>query len=145
MVAGAGLEPGSLRLEVTERNLAGDPDAIETTLRALKRLGVALAVDQFGTGSSSLATLRRLPVDALKVDRSFVAGLGRERDDTVIVAAVAGLARALGIQAQADGVETPGQLDELRALGCDVAQGPHLFEPRTPAALADLVRGERRR
>ncbi|HEV8651558.1 MAG TPA: EAL domain-containing protein [Actinomycetes bacterium] len=145
VVADAGLGPGSLQLEVTERLLLGDADAVETVLHALKRLGVALAIDQFGTGSSSLAMLRRFPVDALKVDRSFVAGLGRERDDTVIVAAVAGLARALGIQAQADGVETAGQLAELRALGCDVAQGAYLFEPRPHDALADLVRAQRRR
>ena len=145
VVADAGIGPGSLQLEVTERLLLGDADAIETTLHALKRLGVALAIDQFGTGSSSLAMLRRFPVDALKVDRSFVAGLGREHDDSVIVAAVTGLAHALGIQAQADGVETAGQLGELRALGCDVAQGPHLFEPRPADALADLVRAERHR
>lgn len=144
VVADAGLGPGSLQLEVTERLLLGDADATEAVLHALKRLGVALAIDQFGTGSSSLAMLRRFPVDALKVDRSFVAGLGRERDDTVIVAAVAGLAHALGIQAQADGVDTAGQLAELRALGCDVAQGAHLFHPRPPDALADLVRAERR-
>jgi len=145
VVAGAGLGPGALQLEVTERLLLGDADTIETILHALKRLGVALVIDQFGTGSSSLAMLRRFPVDALKVDSSFVAGLGRERDDTVIVAAVTGLARALGIQAQADGVDTAGQLAELRALGCDLAQGPYLFEPQSPGALADLVRAERRR
>jgi diguanylate cyclase (GGDEF)-like protein/PAS domain S-box-containing protein len=145
VVAKAGLGPGSLQLEVAERLLAGDADATETTLHALKRLGVALAIDRFGTGSASLATLRRFPVDALKVDRSFVAGLGRERDDTVIVAAVAGLARALGILSLAEGVDTAGQLAELRALGCDVAQGAHLFEPCPPDELAALVRAERRR
>jgi diguanylate cyclase (GGDEF)-like protein/PAS domain S-box-containing protein len=145
VVAGAGLGPGSLQLEVTEHLLLGDAEAIEATLHALKRLGVALAIDQFGTGSSSLAMLRRFPVDALKVDRSFVAGLGQDRDDTVIVAAVTGLAHALGVQSQADGVETATQLAALRGLGCDVAQGAHLFEPLPPAALADLVRAGRHR
>jgi EAL domain-containing protein (putative c-di-GMP-specific phosphodiesterase class I) len=79
------------------------------------------------------------------VDRSFVAGLGQDRDDTVIVAAVTGLAHALGVQSQADGVETATQLAALRGLGCDVAQGAHLFEPLPPAALADLVRAGRHR
>jgi EAL domain-containing protein (putative c-di-GMP-specific phosphodiesterase class I) len=95
-------------------------------LGALKDLGVNVVVDDFGTGYSSLAYLRRFPVDRLKIDRSFVAGLGVEEQDAAIVGAVVDLAHALGLEAVGEGVEVPAQLGALRSLGCDLAQG-YLF------------------
>ena len=101
---------------------------------ALRALGVRLLLDDFGTGYSSLRYLRRYPIDGLKVDRSFVAGLGEDGDgDAAIVQAIVGMARALGMRVVAEGVETEGQLERLRALGCDLAQGFLLSRP-LPAA-----------
>ena len=103
---------------------------IEELLEA--SLGVHLAIDDFGTGYSSLAYLKRFPVDVLKVDRSFVDGLGDDAEDTAIVTAVVSMSRALGLQVVAEGVETDRQLAELRRLGCDRAQG-FLFSAARPA------------
>ncbi|MEY2436962.1 MAG: hypothetical protein QOF97_1798 [Acidimicrobiaceae bacterium] len=98
------------------------PSTLEA-LYALKALGVTLVVDDFGTGYSSLLYLRRFPVDVLKVDQSFVAGLGDSAEDTAIVVGVVRLAQALGLSAVAEGVETPEQLEQLALLGCELAQG----------------------
>ena len=134
-----GLDPGLLHLEITESVLMDDVEASRASLQALKALGITLVVDDFGTGYSSLVYLRRFPVDALKVDCSFVAGLGRNADDSTIVAAVVGLARALGLATVAEGVETADQAARLLELGCDQAQG-YLWSPAVPAdELADLL------
>jgi EAL domain-containing protein (putative c-di-GMP-specific phosphodiesterase class I) len=133
------IEPGRLGLEITESVVMRDPEASTTALRALKDLGVRLAVDDFGTGYSSLAYLRRFPVDLLKVDQAFVDGLGRDPEDSAIVAAVVSLAHTLGMKAIAEGVETAEQLHELRALGCDMAQGFYMARPLAPADLDDLL------
>ena len=98
-------------------------------LRALKALGLKLAIDDFGTGFSSLSYLKRFPVDVLKVDQSFVAGLGQDDGDSAIVRAVIELAHALGLTAVAEGVETAGQMAALRRLGCDTAQGYYFDAP----------------
>ena len=98
-----------------------------------------IGVDDFGTGYSSLAYLRRFPVDLLKVDRSFVDGLGTDPGDSAIVAAIVNLAHTLGMEAIAEGVETEEQLAELRRLGCDKAQGYLLGHPVTEAALLELL------
>ncbi|MHB8718381.1 MAG: EAL domain-containing protein [Candidatus Dormibacteria bacterium] len=119
----AGLDPGLLRLEITETALMEDAASATATLEALDQLGVRLSVDDFGTGYSSLLYLRRFPVRVLKVDRYFVAGLGRNPEDDAIVQAVIALAHALGLTATAEGVETGEQLHRLRALRCDSAQG----------------------
>lgn len=132
----SGLDPGLLVLEITESATVQDAETTIGKLRQLKDLGVRLAIDDFGTGYSSLAYLRRFPVDRLKVDRSFVAGLGRNVEDTAIVASVIGLAHTFGLEAVAEGVETVGQLEELARLGCDLAQGYNWARPEPAARLA---------
>jgi EAL domain-containing protein (putative c-di-GMP-specific phosphodiesterase class I) len=137
-----GLEPSLLGLEITESVVMRDPETSTTLLRALKDLGVRLAVDDFGTGYSSLAYLRRFPVELLKVDRAFVDGLDAktgDAEDRAIVAAVVSLAHTLGMKAIAEGVETAEQLNELRALGCDMAQGFFISKPLTDHALDELL------
>ena len=99
------------------------------TLWELKAIGVTLAIDDFGTGYSSLSYLRRFPVDVLKVDQSFVAGLGPDPEDSTIVAAIVNLANTLELEAIAEGVETFDQLERLRGLGCHLAQGYYFAEP----------------
>ncbi|HYT38931.1 MAG TPA: EAL domain-containing protein, partial [Acidimicrobiia bacterium] len=124
-----GADPTSLGLEITESVIMGDTRLSEETLRTLKGLGVRIAIDDFGTGFSSLSRLRSFPVDALKVDRSFVAGISHDEEDSAIVVAVVGLARSLGMSAVAEGVETLEQAAALRAIGCDAAQGFYFSPP----------------
>ncbi|MDQ1680294.1 MAG: hypothetical protein QOI42_1153 [Frankiaceae bacterium] len=141
VLAETGLPPDCLCLEVTETALMADVAAAGITLRRFHALGVRVAIDDFGTGYSSLLYLKRLPVDHLKVDRIFVSGLGTDSDDTAIVAAVVGLADVVGVSCIAEGVETPGQADALRRLGCRYAQG-YLFS--YPVPVADLPAAIRR-
>ncbi|TAL23257.1 MAG: EAL domain-containing protein [Frankiales bacterium] len=122
LLAQTGVPPELLILEVTESALMDDPGA-PGVLRLLRQMGVRLALDDFGTGYSSLTYLKKFPVDAIKIDRSFVSGLGRDADDEAIVTSVVSLARAVGKTVIAEGVETGEQLDALRALGVDQAQG----------------------
>ncbi|MBW3616072.1 MAG: EAL domain-containing protein, partial [Actinobacteria bacterium] len=122
-LAMSGVDPSLICLEITESVLMDDAEASVRDLRALKALGVRLAVDDFGTGYSSLSYLKRFPVDFLKVDRSFVEGLGRDPEDTAIVSAIVKLARALGLAVVAEGVETELQLVELQRLDCEYGQG----------------------
>jgi len=135
LLAGSGLPPDRLVLEVTESAVMDDPGAPEV-LSALAGLGVRLALDDFGTGYSSLTYLKRFPVDSIKIDRSFVSGLGRDTDDEAIVASVVSLARAIGKRVVAEGVETAQQAAALRALQVDSAQG-YLWSPALPAAALD--------
>ncbi len=118
-----GLPGWALTLEITESALVEDSDVILERLHALRALGARLSVDDFGTGYSSLRYLKKFPVNQVKIDRAFVDGLGEDRDDEAIVAAVLAMAHALGLEVVAEGVETEVQRDHLRALGCDVAQG----------------------
>jgi diguanylate cyclase (GGDEF)-like protein/PAS domain S-box-containing protein len=131
-LADSGLPADELCLEITESALMDDADLSLGALRALKALGVRLAIDDFGTGYSSLAYLRRFPIDSVKIDRTFVSGLGSRVEDGAIVSAVLDLTRALGLSAIAEGVEKTGQRDELVRLGCGAAQG-YLFSPPRPA------------
>jgi diguanylate cyclase (GGDEF)-like protein len=133
-----GLPHGALVLEITETDLM-DVEVSGLALGKMQDLGVHVAVDDFGTGWSSLRYLRQFPVDVLKIDKSFVAGLGRDTEDEAIVAAVIDLAHALGLSAVAEGVEEAVQLDRLRTLGCDSAQGWLLGMPMTEADLIDLL------
>ncbi len=131
-----GLEPSALCLELTESVLMEDLDRHAETLLDLRRLGVRLAIDDFGTGYSSLTRLQLFPVDVVKIDRSFVAGLGTDPRDTAIVRGVIELAHALDLVVVAEGIERPEQLEELRSLRCDLAQG-YLFAPPEPADVVD--------
>jgi diguanylate cyclase (GGDEF)-like protein/PAS domain S-box-containing protein len=133
-----GLEPSSLTLEITETVLMDASTATLGLLSRLREAGVHLAIDDFGTGYSSLNYLKRFPVDALKVDRSFVNGLGRDPEDSAIVAAVVSLAHALGLSAVAEGVETKDQLRQLRRIDCDLAQGNYFAPPQSAQALEDM-------
>lgn len=130
-LAAADLEAGSLAIEVTESLLMDDVELSRTFLAHLRALGVRLAVDDFGTGYSSLSYLRSFPVDQLKVDQSFVSGLGPDGGDEAIVAAVIRLAESLGLDTVAEGVETEAQRRLLVQLGCHLGQG-HRFAPATP-------------
>ncbi|MDQ1373241.1 MAG: hypothetical protein QOJ09_579, partial [Actinomycetota bacterium] len=137
-----GLDPALLCLEITESVLMDDADTSRELLEALKRLGVTIAVDDFGTGYSSLLYLRRFPVDVLKIDRSFVAGLGNISEDSAIVSGVVSLAHALGLRSVAEGVEQPSQAVELGLLGCDQAQGFYWSKPLESEALAEWLDSE---
>jgi diguanylate cyclase (GGDEF)-like protein len=131
-LAGTGLPPDALWLELSERSILNDVDAVRASLDAVRRLGVHLAIDDVGTGYSSLTHLCRFPVEALKVDRTFVAGLGRDHESEAVVAMILGLARTLGLRGVAEGVEEPGQVARLRELGCTEVQG-FLFGRPAPA------------
>ncbi|MDT7801880.1 MAG: hypothetical protein QOI78_5313 [Actinomycetota bacterium] len=128
-----GLPAGALCLEVTESALMRDQEAAGEVLAALRSLGVLLAIDDFGTGYSSLAQLRRLTLDTLKIDRSFITGIAESRDAEAIVTSIIAMAHAVDLIVIAEGVETAEQLDLLRKLDCDQAQGYHLGRP-VPAA-----------
>jgi diguanylate cyclase (GGDEF)-like protein/PAS domain S-box-containing protein len=128
----SGLASGSLAVEITESVLIEDAHAPVPVLTRMRDHGLVLMLDDFGTGYSGLSYLRRFPLDVLKIDRSFVAGLGSDDEDTAIVAAILGMARTLGLAVVAEGVENRAQLDELIRLDCDRAQG-FLFAPPVPA------------
>ena len=138
-LAETGIDANSLWLEITETALLADVKAATVALRDLRSLGLHLSVDDFGTGYSSLTYLKRFPVEAIKIDRSFVAGLGLEAEDTTIVEAVVRLGQALGLHVVAEGIESPLQLSRLRDLGCDRGQG-YLFGRPRPAALIERER-----
>ncbi len=135
-LAFSGLAPERLCLEITESVLLEDSDASARALERLKALGILIGVDDFGTGFSSLTYLKRFPVDVLKIDRSFVDGLGRSREDRAIVSSIVDLAHAFGLTTIAEGIETAEQLAELRALGCEQGQG-YLWSRPLPVDAAD--------
>jgi len=122
-LAESGLPPRLLSLEIGEAALMQQTDVAASTLRKLKELGVALAVDEFGAGSSSLAALRRFPVDRLKIDRALVAEALADKSTASLIGGIVALAHALGLAVVAEGVETPAQREALAALGCDCMQG----------------------
>jgi diguanylate cyclase (GGDEF)-like protein len=124
-----GLPPQSLTLEITESMLMADPDRAHSTVTALSDLGVNISVDDFGTGYSSLQKLRSLPIDELKIDRSFVTPMLRDESDLIIVRSTINLAHDLGLGIIAEGVEDQRTLARLAHLGCDLAQGFHLSKP----------------
>jgi EAL domain-containing protein (putative c-di-GMP-specific phosphodiesterase class I) len=137
VLARTGLCGSRLCLELTENTLMHHSAAVIETMQALRAQGIQLSIDDFGTGYSSLAYLQQFPVESLKIDRTFVDGIGDDAGDTSIVHAVVDLAHTLGLVAVAEGVEQPTQLEALRAMGCDLAQG-YLLGRAVPAELVDL-------
>ncbi len=144
VLSATGTEPDQLCLEVGERVLSLNPASAATTLKRLAGLGVRVAVDDFGTGHSSVTSLDALPISALKIDRSLVARLDLDPDDDAVAAAVVGLAHTLDLLVIAEGVETPRQLAKLDQLGCDLAQG-YLFARPEPGGRAGELLGQDRR
>jgi EAL domain-containing protein (putative c-di-GMP-specific phosphodiesterase class I) len=136
----SGLAPDCLVLEVTESFLVRDEVAGARRLTALRELGVRLAIDDFGTGYSSLSYLRQLPVDVLKIDRSFTACLGHNEEDAALVQAIMRLAESLGLDAVAEGVEDAVQRDMLVDLGCVQGQGWHFARPVEANEMEALLR-----
>jgi len=138
----AGLAPRLLELELTESVIMAGFDQVKGLLGDLDRMGLKLSIDDFGTGYSSLSYLKRLPLDKLKIDRSFVIELPADPESRAIAAAVVGLARGLDMRVIAEGVETPAQAEFLRSAGCDEAQGFLYSKPLSPADFAArYVRG----
>jgi EAL domain-containing protein (putative c-di-GMP-specific phosphodiesterase class I) len=148
VLAAEGLPPTVLGIEVTETAIVEEGMAGERAragLESLRALGVSVAIDDFGTGFSSLGQLRRLPVDMIKVDRSFVEGVEHNSRDAAITSNLVSLAHSLGLVATAEGVESAGQLASMRRLGCDLAQGYLFARPMPPDALRDLLDASARR
>jgi EAL domain-containing protein (putative c-di-GMP-specific phosphodiesterase class I) len=129
----SGLEPRFLELEMTETLLVHNAEENIAVLRKLGDEGVRIAVDDFGTGYSSLSYLRQLPIDTLKIDRSFVRDIETDKEDMAIIQAIVAMGHSLGLLVTAEGVETRGQLDALLRIGCDEYQG-YLFSRPLPEA-----------
>ncbi len=125
----ADFDPQRLELEITEGLLVENMDAAVTILSDLHDAGVHISIDDFGIGYSSLSYLMRLPINSIKIDRSFVADITDNPDDAVITAAIVALARSLRLNVTAEGIETKAQLDYLKSLGCDEAQGFYFSQP----------------
>jgi EAL domain-containing protein (putative c-di-GMP-specific phosphodiesterase class I) len=134
------MDPRSLELELTESVLMKHAHSAAIILQALRRSGVQVALDDFGTGYSSLSYLRDFPIDALKIDQSFVSEVTSAGEDTSIVTAVISMARSLGLRVVAEGVETQEQLEFLQAHECDEGQGYYFSHPVPPDTFAELLR-----
>jgi diguanylate cyclase (GGDEF)-like protein len=134
-----GLAPRHLQLEITESVVTADLDFATRVLTELKELEVKLAIDDFGKGYSSLTSLKRFPLDDLKIDRSFVGDLGKSAQDAAIAKLVIDLAHVVGMQAVGEGVETPEQLHQLQRMGCDVVQGYYFYRPLPTARASALL------
>jgi len=134
----SGLDPSCLRLELTESVLMENADSAVAKLSQLRGLGVQVYIDDFGTGYSSLSYLQRLPVDTLKIDRTFISQLGLQAESVEIVSAIITLARNLGMSVAAEGVETAEQAAGLRALDCEFGQGYYFYRPLEGSAVEEL-------
>jgi diguanylate cyclase (GGDEF)-like protein len=139
LLATYGLTPDALKLEITESMLMSDPDRVLATVKRLSALDVRLSVDDFGTGYSSLAVLRELPINELKIDRSFVTPMLSDESDLIIVRSTINLGHDLGLRIVAEGVEDEETVNRLSELGCDLVQGFHLSKPLEPAAFGDWM------
>ncbi|MGH8300754.1 MAG: EAL domain-containing protein, partial [Steroidobacteraceae bacterium] len=135
----AGLDPRCLEIELTESALMIDPERSATALKLLRSMGMSIAIDDFGTGYSSLSYLRRLPIDKLKIDRSFVRDLPTSATDESIVRAIVSLAHSVGLQVVAEGVETAEQLECIRVLDCDQWQGYYCCPAQSVAQITERL------
>jgi diguanylate cyclase (GGDEF)-like protein/PAS domain S-box-containing protein len=142
-LAETGLDPRLLVLEITESVMMEDTDTAVERLHQLRNLGIRVALDDFGTGYSSLSYLRRLPIDMLKIDMSFVEGLGERSEQAALTRAIIGLGSVLGLVTVAEGIETPEQLRMLRDMGCDMGQGFLFSRPLAAGEATSLVTGSR--
>ena len=134
-----GVDGSLLEIELTESTAMQNAEEAIVVLGKLKALGLSIAIDDFGTGHSSLSYLKRLPIDVLKIDRSFVQRLGRHAEDETIIQAIIQLAKALDLRVTSEGVETGEQLAFLRAQGCDYGQGYLFSRPLAGVAMAALL------
>jgi diguanylate cyclase (GGDEF)-like protein len=141
LIGASGIDPGRLYMELTESMLIDDTEALLETVQAMRACGVHVALDDFGTGYSSLSYLSRFRVDSLKIDRSFVAGLGTDTEDTVIVETIIAMARTLEMVTIGEGIETEQQANLLRDMGCTFGQGNHFGRPMAPDVLESTVAG----
>jgi EAL domain-containing protein (putative c-di-GMP-specific phosphodiesterase class I) len=135
----SGIRPGNLKLEITESVIMHDPDAAITLLAKLRDMNLRLVIDDFGTGYSSLSCLHRFPISGLKIDRAFIHDAAERRDYAAVINAIVTLARNLGLELVAEGVETADQVVLLQAMGCDLAQGFHFARALSPDELAPLL------
>ena len=140
-----GISPGRLEFELTETTMMIEGSALDQSLRELSNLGIAISLDDFGTGYSSFAHIQRLPISALKIDRSFVSNVQSNLDDATIVKAIINLAHSLNIKVIAEGAETQGQVDFLREHQCDQVQGYFFSRPISDDNLLILLERERER
>ncbi|MDQ7010643.1 MAG: EAL domain-containing protein, partial [Mariprofundaceae bacterium] len=137
----SGLPPNRLEVEITEGSAMEDVERSRNVLHALQRLGVNAAIDDFGTGFSSLGYLKNFPITALKIDRTFIAGVTHDQKDAAIVTTIIEMAHNLGLKVIAEGVETDEQLAFLKEHGCDVGQGYLFSVPLTPEEVPDFLSG----
>jgi EAL domain-containing protein (putative c-di-GMP-specific phosphodiesterase class I) len=140
ILQGCGLAPKHLELELTESAIMRDADKTIAMMHALKEIGTTLSLDDFGTGYSSLSQLKRLPLDKLKIDQSFVRGLPHDPDDLAISSAIVAMGRALKQTVIAEGVETQGQREVLQSLRCDEIQGYLVARPMPSSDFARFMR-----
>jgi EAL domain-containing protein (putative c-di-GMP-specific phosphodiesterase class I) len=138
------VDPGSVVVEITESTAMTDPERTMRILHEMHAWGLTLALDDFGTGYSSLSRLKHLPVDVLKIDRSFVSRVDLDHDNANMVRAMIDLAANLGMTALAEGIETPGELAFLTTNGCPLGQGFHLGRPVPAERIPPLLRAPRR-
>jgi EAL domain-containing protein (putative c-di-GMP-specific phosphodiesterase class I) len=134
-----GIEPSSLCIEITESVLLRDPETVHETIRRVAALGARFTLDDFGTGYSSLAYLAGLPIDGLKVDRSFVKALGLDQRSSAITTAIVRMAQALSLEVVAEGIESDSQVRALRDIGCELGQGFRLHRPIHADAVTKLL------
>ncbi|MCB1038202.1 MAG: EAL domain-containing protein, partial [Acidimicrobiales bacterium] len=137
-VGDAGLDPSTVTLEITETTLMHDTEMTRDRLAELRNIGVSLAVDDFGTGYSSLQYVQRFPIDVIKIDRSFVTGLGTNPGDGAVVQSMIELSQRLGVHTVAEGIDRPEQVTLLQSLGADLGQG-YLFSKPVPPEQIDAL------
>ncbi len=138
-----GVEASSIELEITESSLISDPERTQASLNQIASLGIALSIDDFGTGYSSLSYLKRMPVQAIKIDRSFVTDMLANQQDLVIVRSTINMARNLGLKVVAEGAEDRATYDTLRGMGCDFVQGYYISKPLEGGLVDEALKFEK--